>query len=323
MPEYKFVILHDRLDGLVADRGACIPGSPLSLHGEDVPEPALHHLVRSPAREVRSPADRGYNLRLMASEVGVVLSEDLLALCLAAPAPCAQLETPQGSLPPSALPPVPLHSLFSLSSCTQQTPPVPVGGDPVLRLPVQVGIVDIVRTLQVVPDVDQVDSEGDMGLTTEQLLLPVLRSVEGVEELLDGRGPYQPGAALHPVVAHNLHLAGTASDSLQPSVEHNPEVLDLLQCLPDFLVSLPQHKEVVAATLDKKGRHQPGCVPHQAIEGGNFVQVSEALNCLGELEEWSQAEQIFSLEELEKCSTYPIEDGRAWSRHQFSFVGSK
>ena len=102
LPEYKFVILHDRLDGLVADRGACIPGSPLPLHGEDVPEPALHHLVRSPAREVRSPADRGYNLRLMASEVGVVLSEELLALCLLAPTPCAQPETPALERRPSS-----------------------------------------------------------------------------------------------------------------------------------------------------------------------------------------------------------------------------
>ena len=78
-----------------------------------------------------------------------------------------------------------------------------------LRLPVQVGVVCRrcnVWTLQVVPDVHEVDSEGDMGRSTEQLLLPVLRIVESAQEISDWRGPDQPGAGLYPVVAHNLHL---------------------------------------------------------------------------------------------------------------------
>ena len=79
----------------------------------------------------------------------------------------------------------------------------------------------------------------------------------------------------------------------------------------------------MATALDHMDRHQSSSGPHQAVEGGNFVQVSVALNCLGELEKWKEAKQVLSLEELEECSADPVQNGRTWSKHQFSSLGSK
>ena len=61
VPDQEVVVLHHTPDGLEADRGPDVPGPPLALDTEHVPQPALLHLLGAPPVEIL-PGYRPQNL---------------------------------------------------------------------------------------------------------------------------------------------------------------------------------------------------------------------------------------------------------------------
>ena len=178
LSEYKFVVLHNRLDGFIADRGACVPGPVLALHGEDVPKSSVNHLCRTPAREVWSPPNSMFNHRDLTRQVSVMLVK-----CEVTPrlrtSVSTQLEASQCPLFPPILSSVSLHPGLTLCVRIKQSSIVSVRGDSTLSLLVQVGIVHVVRSLLVVLHVYKVDCESLVRLTAKKSVFFLCWTLQG------------------------------------------------------------------------------------------------------------------------------------------------